>query len=81
MTEEIVQWGEILPFEVLLNIFGHLNLKDVINTTLCCRKFYQISSGDNELWKSLFAKVFGAIEWFLLKTYSTSYTRYQSIVS
>lgn len=44
-----------LPFEVVLNITKHLDLKDVLNLCCCCKEFFSLIS-DSSLDRVMFKK-------------------------
>lgn len=43
--------------DVIFEIFTHLDYKTIINCSLCCKKFYNISR-NNLLWKKILKKKF-----------------------
>jgi hypothetical protein len=61
---------DLLPAEILIKIFSSLSLRDVVRGVIPSNKrFHAICNWDNDLWEILFKSTFGAIEWFLLKTF------------
>ena len=68
---EVTYMQEILPTEVLVQIFSYLRENDLINVSKVCRRFNQIGSLDS-LWKNLFHRVYEMDEAYIVPEQSIS---------
>ncbi|KAJ8711744.1 hypothetical protein PYW08_008698 [Mythimna loreyi] len=44
---------QLLPVDILVNIFKRLNIKDLHNVMLSCKIFYDLIKNDNTIWRPL----------------------------
>ena len=69
--DELTYMQEILPTEVLVQIFSYLRENDLINVSKVCRRFNQIGNLDS-LWKNLFYRVYEMEEAYIVPEQSMS---------
>lgn len=62
---ELRYMQEIVPTEVLVQIFSHLRENDLISVSKVCRRFNQIGNLDS-LWKNLFNRVYEMDEAYIV---------------
>ncbi|XP_073146498.1 F-box protein At5g52880 [Henckelia pumila] len=61
LKEEEEKVLPVLPWDILLHIFGFLDLQSLVSVAAVCRSWNAVAS-DNHMWKSLHATFFGKLD-------------------
>eukprot|EP01088_Endostelium_zonatum_P015227 TRINITY_DN3640_c0_g1_i2.p1 TRINITY_DN3640_c0_g1~~TRINITY_DN3640_c0_g1_i2.p1 ORF type:complete len:974 (+),score=353.28 TRINITY_DN3640_c0_g1_i2:260-3181(+) len=69
---EIIDWNNELPVEMWFGIFGFLDIKSLVSSSMIC-KFWSSLLRDDVLWHSIYHREFSGLEVMSMNSYDSSY--------